>query len=54
MHLLDLAISKAREDENHVRKMLEELRMYCGGSLPPDGSRPANVEISGVQTNAVL
>jgi hypothetical protein len=38
--MLDRAISKAREDEKHARKLLDALRMYCGGSLPPDGSKP--------------
>ena len=41
--MLDRAISKAREDEKHARKMLDALRMYCGGALPPDGGKPPNV-----------
>ena len=41
--MLDRAISKAREDEKQARKMLEALRMYCGGALPPDGSKPRDV-----------
>ena len=35
--MLDGEISKARQDEARARKLLEALRMYCGGSLPPDG-----------------
>jgi hypothetical protein len=41
--MLDRAISKAREDEKLARNLLAALRMYCGGSLPPDGSRPPRV-----------
>jgi hypothetical protein len=41
--MLDRAISKAREDEKQARKMLASLRLYCGGALPPDGSKPPSV-----------
>jgi hypothetical protein len=40
--MLDRAISTARDDEVRARKMLEALRMYCGGAIPPDGSKPPN------------
>ena len=45
--MLDRAISKAREDEAHARKMLAALRTYCGGSLPPDGRKPPNLKFTG-------
>lgn len=35
--MIDRAITKAREDERNARKMLEALRLFCGGSLPSDG-----------------
>jgi hypothetical protein len=38
--MLDRAISKARADEKLARKLLDDLRKYCGGSIPPDGSKP--------------
>jgi hypothetical protein len=40
--MLDRAIIKARDDEKQARKMLDALRLYCGGTLPPDGSKPPN------------
>ena len=44
--MLDRAISKAHEDEKRARKMLDALRMYCGGALPPDGGRPPNPQLT--------
>lgn len=45
--MIDSAISKARRDEAHARKMLDALRMYCGGRLPPDGKVTPNAEVTG-------
>ena len=45
--MIDSAISKARRDEANARKMLEALRMYCGGKLPPDGKVTPNFAIEG-------
>lgn len=48
--MLDRAISKAREDEKQARKMLGALRLYCGGALPPDGSKPPNARLTAPDT----
>lgn len=40
--MIDSAISAAKREEAHARKMLEALRMYCGGKLPPDGKVTQN------------
>ena len=45
--MIDGAISKARLDEDHARKMLDALRLYCGGRLPADGMKTPNVKLSG-------
>ncbi len=39
--MIDTMANKAKEDAAHAKKMLEGLRMYCGGRLP------YNVEFSG-------
>ena len=36
--MLDRKISAARKDETEARKLLEALRMYCGGRLPHNAS----------------
>lgn len=38
--MIDRLISKAREDEKRARKLLALLSADCGGSIPPDGSKP--------------
>jgi len=40
--MIDRMLCKARNDEAKARKLLNGLRMYCGGRLPPDGSKPHN------------
>lgn len=35
--MIDTMVNKAKEDAAHARKMLEGLRMYCGGRLPSGG-----------------
>lgn len=47
--MIDRMISKARADETMARKMLAALRMYCGGAIPPDGSKPMNNQVTGAR-----
>ena len=35
--MIDTMANKAKEDAAHAKKMLEGLRMYCGGRLPSNG-----------------
>lgn len=35
--MIDTMANKAKEDAAHAKKMLEGLRVYCGGRLPSNG-----------------